>query len=411
MARNSTRAPKDANRFTTSIFASLFSWRAVVSWVLVISLGGLSWASIRHLGQAREMVGFGAWLFFLHGCLALMIERGQALFPILPSWRYRFAFLASLGLALIYLILGSLAAYPLMPLWRYCLAFVVCAAGAFAGALFATSLAGPLWENNAPPAARIRKEVYRLHRQQTGNPDPEPGGKRLFDLSLAIVGLALSSPVWIACSFFIWFEDPGPILFVKNSVGKGGKNFHQYKFRTMVSGAEGNTGPVLASEHDQRVLASGRLLRKTALDELPQLINILRGEMSLVGPRPQRTVLVHEYLEDMPEYAERHLVLPGLSGLAQVAGDYYLTPRQKLRFDRLYIHHRSVGFDVKLLVLAFLITFWFRWKKDWNGRLPRKLLHEVGKVSHPEPEGLYSQAAHRITATIAEFKICPPIVP
>jgi lipopolysaccharide/colanic/teichoic acid biosynthesis glycosyltransferase len=76
----------------------------------------------------------------------------------------------------------------------------------------------------------------------------------------------------------------------------------------------------------------------------------------------------------MPEYAERHRVLPGLAGLAQVAGDYYLTPRQKLRFDRLYIAYSSLGFDLKLLLLAFLITFWFRWQKDWGGRLPHKFL-------------------------------------
>jgi lipopolysaccharide/colanic/teichoic acid biosynthesis glycosyltransferase len=198
--------------------------------------------------------------------------------------------------------------------------------------------------------------------------------KRCFDLFLAIIGVSGSAPVWGLISFLVWFEDPGPILFVKNSVGKGGRNFHQYKFRTMVRGAEVNTGPVLSREGDDRVLLVGRLLRKTALDELPQVINILKGEMSFVGPRPQRTVLVHDYLAAMPEYAERHRVLPGLSGLAQVAGDYYLTPRQKLRFDRLYIQNLSLGNDVKLLFLACLITFWFRWRKGWTGRLPRRLL-------------------------------------
>jgi len=116
------------------------------------------------------------------------------------------------------------------------------------------------------------------------------------------------------------------------------------------------------------------LLRKAALDELPQLVNILLGEMSFVGPRPQRTVLVHEYLQRMPEYAERHRIAPGLAGLAQVAGDYFLTPCQKLRFDRLYIRHASLGFDLKLILLAFLIAFWYRWQKDWNGRLPRRLM-------------------------------------
>jgi lipopolysaccharide/colanic/teichoic acid biosynthesis glycosyltransferase len=164
------------------------------------------------------------------------------------------------------------------------------------------------------------------------------------------------------------------LLFVKNSVGKGGENFHQYKFRTMVRGAESNTGPILASEIDERVLIIGGLLRKTALDELPQLLNILGGEMSFVGPRPQRTVLVCGYLERMPEYAERHRVLPGLAGLAQVAGDYYLTPRQKLRYDRIYIRYASLGFDLKLIFLAFLLTFWYRWQKGWNGRIPRKFI-------------------------------------
>jgi len=187
-------------------------------------------------------------------------------------------------------------------------------------------------------------------------------------------GIVLASPVWLVSILLIWFENPGPLLFVKNSVGKGGVNFHQFKLRTMVRGAEDSTGPVLASETDERVLLVGRVLRKTALDELPQLINILGGEMSFVGPRPQRTVLVHGYLERMPEYAERHRVLPGLAGLAQVAGDYYLSPRQKLRFDRLYIQHAGLGFDLKLLFLAFLITFWYRWQKGWDGRLPRQLL-------------------------------------
>ena len=143
----------------------------------------------------------------------------------------------------------------------------------------------------------------------------------------------------------------------------------------MVRGAEETTGPVLADEVDGRVLKAGKVLRKTALDELPQLINILSGDMSFVGPRPQRTVLVRDYLERMPEYAERHRVLPGLAGLAQVAGDYYLTPRQKLRFDRLYIRYSGLGYDLLLLFLAFLITFWYRWKPDWDGRLPRRLLH------------------------------------
>jgi lipopolysaccharide/colanic/teichoic acid biosynthesis glycosyltransferase len=217
----------------------------------------------------------------------------------------------------------------------------------------------------------VQGEVYQCHLEVIGRPEGEPWLKRAFDISLALAGIVLSAPVWLVSALLIWIEDPGPVLFVKNSVGKGGVNFHQLKLRTMVRGAESGTGPVPAREEDERVLLIGRFLRKTALDELPQLINILRGEMSFVGPRPQRTVLVHGYLQEMPEYAERHRVLPGLAGLAQVAGDYYLTPRQKLRFDRLYIRHRSLGFDLKLIFMAFAIAFWFRWQAGWKGRLPR----------------------------------------
>jgi lipopolysaccharide/colanic/teichoic acid biosynthesis glycosyltransferase len=255
--------------------------------------------------------------------------------------------------------------------WLWPLAII---GGAFLGCLVATRLNEGIWENNSPPSQHIEEEVLRRHQAVIGAPAPTPWFKRLFDFSIALSGLLLSAPVWFISLFLIWFESPGPLLFVKNSVGKGGVNFHQFKLRTMVRGAEDSTGPILASQTDERVLLVGRVLRKTALDELPQLLNILNGEMSFVGPRPQRTVLVHGYLEQMPEYAQRHRVLPGLSGLAQVAGDYYLTPRQKLRFDRLYIQHASLGFDLKLLFLAFLITFWYRWQKNWDGRLPRKLM-------------------------------------
>jgi lipopolysaccharide/colanic/teichoic acid biosynthesis glycosyltransferase len=245
---------------------------------------------------------------------------------------------------------------------------------AFVGGLIATAFKKPLWENNSPPSEAVQQEVYQRHLAAIGKGDRAPVAKRAFDVLLASTGLVMSAPIWMMGTVWIWLEDPGPVLFVKNSVGKGGKNFLQFKFRSMVQGAEENTGPVLAAESDERVLLAGKFLRKTALDELPQLVNILRGEMSFVGPRPQRTVLVHTYLEAMPEYAERHRVLPGLAGLAQVAGDYYLTPRQKLRFDRLYIRHTGLGFDIKLLALSFLIAFWYRWQPGWKGRLPRRLL-------------------------------------
>jgi lipopolysaccharide/colanic/teichoic acid biosynthesis glycosyltransferase len=307
-------------------------------------------------------------LLVLHALLTLATARLMAFTALRRVWQYRAAFVISAGFYVSYfgwrlVFLDGIAS------WANLSAALL---GAFLGGLLATSLEYHLWEDNSPPSERIRLEVYQRHQQVIGVPQAEPVLKRAFDVCLAGLGLVASTPVWLVSAFFIWIEDPGPLLFVKNSVGKGGVNFHQLKLRTMVREAENSTGPVLSSEEDERVLVIGRLLRKTALDELPQLINILRGEMSFVGPRPQRTVLVRSYLESMPEYAERHTVLPGLAGLAQVVGDYYLTPRQKLRFDRIYIRYRSLGFDLQLIILAFLVAFWFRWQKDWDGRLPRK---------------------------------------
>ena len=316
--------------------------------------------------SAWWVVGVGV----IFAALAVVCERLLGSFRLHLDWRYRLAFLVPVGIGLGIWLVGFGLQSGLMN-WLWLLAAI---SGVFLGSLVATSLNEGMWENNSPPTKRIEEEVFQTHQKVIGRPGPTQRLKRLFDIFLALSGIVLASPVWLVSILLIWLESPGPLLFVKNSVGKGGVNFHQFKLRTMVRGAEDSTGPVLASEIDERVLLVGRVLRKTALDELPQLINILGGEMSFVGPRPQRTVLVHGYLERMPEYAERHRVLPGLAGLAQVAGDYYLTPRQKLRLDRLYIQHASLGFDLKLLFLAFLITFWYRWQKNWDGRLPRRLL-------------------------------------
>jgi lipopolysaccharide/colanic/teichoic acid biosynthesis glycosyltransferase len=243
--------------------------------------------------------------------------------------------------------------------------------GAFIGGLIGTSIHDGIWEDNYPPPEEVRTRVIQHHAEVNVYSKRDSFGQRFMNIIVAIFGLILFAPIWLLIIMVLWLEDPGPIFFVKNVVGKGGINFHLLKFRTMVYGAEGITGPVLAQECDERTLLFGRFLRKTALDELPQLINILRGEMALVGPRPQRTVLVVDYLDEMPEFALRHCVSPGLAGLAQIAGSYYLAPRQKLRYDLLYIKHASLGFDLKLLFLAFMLVFWLRWKPGWDGRVPR----------------------------------------
>jgi lipopolysaccharide/colanic/teichoic acid biosynthesis glycosyltransferase len=360
-------------RFSRSITrnAPWFVLRGTLGVLCVLVLLLVAWWFGNELIRAATSRSWGSPLLFVFYLIcAVLVERSLSLTPVRRDWRYRLSFLIpSLQFLLLWLIALVRLDHQANVVW-----LLAASGGVFLGCLLATGIREGIWENNSPPSPRIQEEVHQRHMRIAGIPGKTSSAKRLFDLLLSIGGLIVSIPVWLVMIILLWLEDPGPLLFVKNSVGKGGVNFHQYKFRTMVRGAESGTGPVLASRRDERVLIVGSLLRKTALDELPQVINILKGEMSFVGPRPQRTVLVHGYLEKMPEYAERHSVLPGLSGLAQVAGDYYLTPRQKLRFDRLYIQHASLGYDIKLLILAFLITFWYRWQNDWNGRLPRQLL-------------------------------------
>jgi len=343
----------------------------MISGLLILILVVLTWLVLSQLASAGwSNPWWGVLVAALMAAISMAVERSLASVSLSLGWHYRLALLGSVGIFLVISIGIWISNPPGISPWLLIPAIL----GAFVGCILATQFNEGIWENNSPPSQEVMQDVYRQHRALIGPPGQVPVLKRAFDILLAALGLLLSLPVWFLGVFVIWIEDPGPLLFVKNSVGRGGMNFHQFKLRTMVRGAEDATGPVLSSEKDERVLGMGYLLRKTALDELPQLLNILKGEMSFVGPRPQRTVLVQGYLREMPEYAQRHQVLPGLAGLAQVAGDYYLTPRQKLRFDRLYIKYTSLGFDLKLIFLAFMITFWYRWQGDWDGRLPRKLL-------------------------------------
>lgn len=318
----------------------------------------------------------------LSSIFTFLLEKFLSFFVASKVLRYRLAFVIGFLISAITIILFT----PLLSQVRNqaenqnsilieWVAYLVAAlTGAFLGGLLATWNNGELWENNSPPSSDIKKEVLESHIQIIGIPGNNLLIKRLVDLSLAAFGILITLPLWLIIALIIWLEYPGPVIFIKNSVTRGGRNFHQLKFRTMVPNAEIDSGPILSRDNDFRILGMGRILRKTALDEIPQLINIIKGDMSFVGPRPQRTVLVKGYLDVLPEYAERHVVLPGLAGLAQVVGDYYLTPRQKLRFDRVYIKNITIGFDIKIIFLAFMIAFYYRWRKDWNGRLPRQLI-------------------------------------
>ena len=193
--------------------------------------------------------------------------------------------------------------------------------------------------------------------------------KRTFDASLAAAGLVLSSPLWFLIPLAIRIEDGGPVFFPQDRVGRGGRVFKALKFRSMRPNAEALTGPVQATEHDPRVTRVGRLLRGTALDELPQLVNILRGDMSFVGPRPLRPGEVDVRgdgrmirLDEIPGYSERHGVRPGLTGLAQIYAPRDISRTSKFRLDRLYIARSGFWLDVRLILLSFWITARGSWE-------------------------------------------------
>jgi lipopolysaccharide/colanic/teichoic acid biosynthesis glycosyltransferase len=259
---------------------------------------------------------------------------------------------------------------------------ILSALSSFAGSFILSNRINGWWENNAEPSQEFEEFVLKMHQDFMGDYKNTGIQKRLFDIIFASISLVLSTPIWILIVFLIWWEDPGPVLFVKNCVGRGGINYRLLKFRSMVINAEKETGPISGYENDERVLCIGTFLRKTALDELPQLINILLGDMSYVGPRPQRTVLVAGYLKDIPRYAARHRVRPGLAGLAQVADSYDISPGQKLAWDLVYIEKASLLFDLKLALAAFYLVFFLRWRhaKNPEGKM-RSLLH----LQKPDP--------------------------
>jgi exopolysaccharide biosynthesis polyprenyl glycosylphosphotransferase len=181
--------------------------------------------------------------------------------------------------------------------------------------------------------------------------------KRLMDLS---VTLLLSVPVLVALvplTIAVKITSPGPIIFAQERVGLYGRQFTLYKLRSMIAEAEDESGPVFATEEDDRVTAVGRFLRKSRLDELPQLFNVLRGELSIVGPRPERPFFVKQFSEQMPDYELRHLVKPGITGLAQVAGYYATNTHDKLRYDLYYVTDYSLFLDFRILLLTIPTLF------------------------------------------------------
>lgn len=174
--------------------------------------------------------------------------------------------------------------------------------------------------------------------------------KRFFDVVLSLMGLILTSPFILLVSLAILLTEGRPVFFTQERATLGNKTFKLVKFRSMVVDAESKTGAVWASEDDPRVTKLGRFLRRFWLDELPQLFNVLKGDMSLVGPRPERPFFIEQFSEDIPDFHYRLTVKAGVTGLAQVMGKYSTTPENKIKYDLMYIRNAGVLFDLKIVI-------------------------------------------------------------
>ena len=186
--------------------------------------------------------------------------------------------------------------------------------------------------------------------------------KRLLDLFVSITALVILHPILLVICILIRLDSKGPIFFIQERMGKDGVPFNIIKFRTMNQDAE-KDGPQWANKDDIRITRIGYFLRKYRLDETPQFINVIKGEMSLIGPRPERKVFMEEFESELPHFSERLKVKPGITGWAQTNGGYELTQEEKLNLDLYYINHLSFFLDLKIVFQSFLVIIF---AKGWR---------------------------------------------
>lgn len=222
--------------------------------------------------------------------------------------------------------------------------------------------------------------IARRKRSEDRSEQPHRLLKRTLDVIFASLGIVILIPFVAIAGALIWLDNPGPIFYAQERIGVNrrrsrnggprtgterrsaggfGRPFTIYKLRSMVVDAERNTGPIWAAAKDSRVTRVGRLLRKTRFDETPQLWNVLRGDMSLVGPRPERAVFVHSLVESLPEYPMRYKALPGITGLAQVKSRYdssIETVNRKLQYDLYYVRHGRLLLDLKIMAATLKVV-------------------------------------------------------
>jgi lipopolysaccharide/colanic/teichoic acid biosynthesis glycosyltransferase len=345
---------------------------------------GLVW---RYTGRIASFYGgdienagiqFGM-LFSIFALIALVAHPLLGLLPVplRDENRLRLSFLAGATIGLVLALYQS--RYGIDKLVNY---LSVSLLGSFSAVLFLTHRRFGLIEVIARPEpetiATVRAGHAGLQLADTG----WDKAKRFIEFVLSILILIVAAPLGLILAMAVWLQDPGPLFVAKVAVKRAGRSFKQLKLRSMIKDAEGGTGPVPASPSDQRITRLGNLLRRTHIDELPQLINVLFGDMSLVGPRPERTVFVERHLNGIRDYPKRHAVRPGLAGLAQVYGDYYSTPREKLRYDLLYINNRSLRLDLSLFAAAVVLALF--------GISPRRCLK--GRPRHSRLEQRWRRA-------------------
>lgn len=181
--------------------------------------------------------------------------------------------------------------------------------------------------------------------------------KRALDITLSTIALIPAAPIMLLVALAIKLEDGGPVFYKQERITLNDKPFYVTKFRSMIVDAEKLTGAVLAADNDPRITKVGKFIRATRLDELPQLLNILKGDMSVVGPRPERMSFIQEFCKEIPEFAYRTKVKAGLTGYAQIYGKYNTCPYDKLRMDLMYIEHYSLQMDIKLILMTVRILF------------------------------------------------------
>lgn len=180
--------------------------------------------------------------------------------------------------------------------------------------------------------------------------------KRALDLLASTLGLIIGVPIIIIFGILVKLEDGGPIFYKQERLGKNNKKFYIYKIRSMKIDAEKIGGAQWAEKDDPRITKIGKFIRKTRIDEIPQLFNILNGEMSLIGPRPERPELTYKFEEEIPGFINRLKIKPGLTGLAQVNGGYEISPEEKLRWDLIYIKTQSFIVDIKIILKTIKVV-------------------------------------------------------